>query len=463
MMELQKESTICAIATPPGHGALGIIRMSGPEAFSICNKIIRNKDLTQQATHTIHFCKIYDGAEIIDEALLSIFKDPNSYTGEDTIEISCHGSAYILQKVVLLLIKSGAQMAQPGEYTLRAFMNGKLDLTQAEAVADLIMASSKAAHDTAIDQMKGGFSRKLAGLRDNLLQFASMIELELDFSEEDVEFANREQLRGKVSEIATLVQTLIKSFEYGNAIKNGIPVAIVGKPNVGKSTLLNALLNEEKAIVSDIPGTTRDAIEDTLNIDGIMFRIIDTAGIRHTQDTIESLGIERTFDNIRKASIVLILVDATDEPDEIEKQIKSTSHEEGKEVILVINKIDKIDKSILDKKMAFLSQHLSYPVIALSAKKNMNIEAIIDTLKKVVNSKAPVDNSVIITNIRHAEALQNTFEASQRVLDGLASHLTTDLVAQDIREMIYHLGTITGEITTDEILGNIFKNFCIGK
>ncbi|HEY9124518.1 MAG TPA: tRNA uridine-5-carboxymethylaminomethyl(34) synthesis GTPase MnmE [Bacteroidales bacterium] len=442
---------------------MGIIRISGPEAFGICNKIIRNKDLTQQASHTIHFCKIYDGPEIIDEALLSIFKGPNSYTGEDTIEISCHGSPYILQKIVLLLIKHGAQMAQPGEYTLRAFMNGKLDLTQAEAVADLIMASSKAAHDTAIDQMKGGFSKKLAGLRDNLLQFASMIELELDFSEEDVEFANREQLRNQVTEIAALVQGLIKSFEYGNAIKNGIPVAIVGKPNVGKSTLLNALLNEEKAIVSDIPGTTRDAIEDTLNIDGIIFRIIDTAGIRHTQDTVENMGIERTFDNIRKASIVLILVDATDEPEEIEKQIKSTSHEGGKDVILVVNKIDKLEKSILDKKLEALSQHLSYPVIALSAKKNINIERIVDTLKKVINSKAPVDNSVIITNIRHAEALQNTFEASQRVLEGLASHLTTDLVAQDIREMIYHLGTITGEITTDEILGNIFKNFCIGK
>lgn len=455
--------TICAIATPSGQGAISVIRLSGPETFSICEKISNKKDFTNQNSHTVHLCKLIDNENVVDEVLISIFKNPRSYTGEDVAEISCHGSTYIQQLIMELIIKNGARLANPGEFTLRAFINGKMDLSQAEAVADLIHSSSKISHDAAINQMRGGFSKEITALRSQLINFASLIELELDFSEEDVEFANRKELKHNILKICGVVKLLISSFQLGNVIKNGVPVAIVGKPNVGKSTLLNALLREEKAIVSDIPGTTRDVIEDTINIEGFGFRFIDTAGIRHTTDTIESLGIERTFDNIRKASIILLLADATENSESIIEQVKRIDLQEGQEIAVIINKIDKTDTSSLAAIESQISGYKSTKTIKISAKKQENLHEIHNFLLDSVRSKSITDNNILITNIRHFEALNNTLGAGNRVLSGIDTSLSTDLLAQDIREMLYFLGTITGEITTDEILGNIFSKFCIGK
>ena len=456
---------ICAISTPQGNGAIAVIRLSGNESIALCDKIFQspsNKLLIDQAANTLHFGILINGDKIIDEVVISIFKSPHSYTGEDIVEISCHGSEYIQQQILQLLIKKGARLANPGEFTLRAFINGKMDLSQAEAVADLIASSSAASHKVAVQQMRGGFSSEIANLRDRLLHFISLLELELDFSEEDVEFADRTKLNDLLNNIQTLIQKLLKSFDLGNVIKNGVPVAIVGHTNVGKSTLLNRILNEEKAIVSDIAGTTRDVIEDVINIEGVSFRFIDTAGIRETVDEIETMGIERTYDRISKASIVLLLVDASESPDKIEKAIKTVKDKTGgsdKKLIVVINKIDKNNKE-LEIQNLLSNQDI---VLKISAKTGENIDQLVKELLSVVNMSALNQNEVIVTNVRHYEALEKASEALQRAIDGLNSGISGDFLAQDIRETLHYLGEITGEITTDEVLGNIFRNFCIGK
>jgi len=460
---IDQSSTICAIATPYGMGAISVIRLSGPKAFEICDSVVHNKKISDKDSHTVHLRRIYDDKEFVDEVLITIFKAPNSYTGEDVIEISCHGSLYIQQKIVELLIKKGARHAQPGEFTMRAFLNGKMDLSQAEAVADLIQSSSKSFHDVAINQFRGGYSQQIDILRQQLLEYASLIELELDFSEEDVEFANRGELLSKINEIQSLIKSLIESFQYGNVVKKGIPVAIIGQPNIGKSTLLNAILKEEKAIVSEIPGTTRDVIEDYINIKGIIFRFIDTAGIRHTSDSLEALGIQKTFSNIEKASIILFMVGLENTPEEICNYIQSFNLKENQRLVIIINKIDKYENNILNNCLISLKKHVSYPIIPISAKKGINLHEIHDFLLKTIENIDITSNSIIVTNIRHYEALKNAYDAGVRLIDGINSGLSNDLVAEELRQMLYHLGTITGQITTDEILQNIFKNFCIGK
>ncbi|NPA44549.1 MAG: tRNA uridine-5-carboxymethylaminomethyl(34) synthesis GTPase MnmE [Chlorobi bacterium] len=447
--------TIAAIATPAGSGAIAIIRLSGEDAIKIVDKVFfgKNKLITQDA-YTIHFGNIKENNEIIDEVLVSIFKAPKSYTGENSVEISCHGSIYIQQKILNLLIKNGARTANPGEFTQRAFLNGKLDLSQAEAVADLISAESKAEHKVAIRQMRGGFTSDLQKLRTELLNFISLIELELDFSEEDVEFADRTQLKNLIANIKQKTEELIYSFEYGNVIKKGIPVAIVGEPNVGKSTLLNALLNEEKAIVSNIAGTTRDAVEDLMSINGILFRFIDTAGIRKTDDTIENLGIERTMQKIENAEIVLYMIDANDK-NSCNKISEISEKLENKKLIVLINKIDKAK--------AQNDTCNDFKTIEVSAKFKQNISVLKDALTDAVQFSKIDKSGTIVTNTRHLELLQKAYDATLRVEDGLTSGLSSDFIAQDIREILNHIGEITGEYTNDEVLGNIFANFCIGK
>lgn len=456
---------ICAISTAQGNGAIAVIRLSGNESIALCDKLFKspsNKRLIDQQANTVHFGTLLDGDKIVDEVVVALFKNPHSYTGEDIVEISCHGSVYIQQQILQLIIRNGARLAKPGEFTLRAFINGKMDLSQAEAVADLIASSSESSHKVAIQQMRGGFSSEIANLRDRLLHFISLLELELDFSEEDVEFADRSQLNDLLNNIQNLILKLLKSFDLGNVIKNGVPVAIVGHTNVGKSTLLNKILNEEKAIVSDIAGTTRDVIEDVINIEGVSFRFIDTAGIRETSDTIESIGIERTFDRISKAAIVLLLVDATENSTDIEKAIKTVEDKIGisdKKLIVVVNKID---QAKLDYDFSELLRDKDI-VIKISAKTGENLDLLIKELMSVVNLSALNQNDVIVTNARHYEALEKASESLQRAINGLNSGITGDFLAQDIRETLHYLGEITGEITTDEVLGNIFKNFCIGK
>jgi tRNA modification GTPase len=459
------ETTICAIATS-GTGAIAVIRVSGPDSFTIVEKIFLpvtiGKILSEQPANTIHFGTIRHGEELIDEVLVSLFKAPQSYTGEDVIEISCHGSSYIQQKIMEALISHGATPAKPGEFTQRAFLNGKMDLSQAEAVADLIAAESKASHDVAMQQIRGGFSQKIKELRDRLLHFISLIELELDFSEEDVEFADREQLGRLVKEVKALVDGLKDSFQLGNVIKTGVPVAIVGRPNVGKSTLLNALLNEERAIVSEIEGTTRDSIEDTVVIEGVMYRFIDTAGIRETADTIETLGIRRTYQKIDQSSIVTLLVEASDGQEMILQSLESIREQMGsrqRHLILVINKSDIGDPNVFDDQLLKENEQ----VCRISAKNLQNIDKLRETLINAVNIGSLKHQDVVISNIRHFNALNSASASLERVIDGLATTLPQDLLAQDIRETLHFLGEITGEVTTDEILGNIFKNFCIGK
>jgi tRNA modification GTPase len=464
---MNEDSTICAISTPAGTGAIAVIRLSGKEAIDIADKLFvspdKNKRLANQKPNTVHFGNFEYEDQIIDQVVYTIFREPYSYTGEDVVEISCHGSVYIQQKILETLIQCGAQLAKPGEFTLRAFMNGKMDLPQAEAVADLIDSKSQALHDAAIRQMRGGFSNEIAQLRQSLLEFASLIELELDFSEEDVEFANREQLKKQIDSIQSLLERLINSFKFGNVIKNGIPVTIIGRPNVGKSTLLNALLNEEKAIVSDIPGTTRDVIEDTINIQGFTFRFIDTAGIRQSADALEKIGIERTFENIRKARLILFLTDIKETFENINNQIKELPLQQDQELVVIINKIDTIDESEFKSKLDTLKKNLDFPVIPISAKKRVNIHDAVKFLIDSVNINIANNNDTVITNARHYESLKGAFEAGNRVIAGINNSISGDLLAQDIREMLYYLGSISGEITTDEILGNIFRNFCIGK
>ena len=459
------QDTICAIATAQG-GAIGCIRVSGPEAIEITSCIFTpaatNRELGDSKPYTLTFGRIYDGSEVIDEVLVSLFRAPHSYTGENSTEITCHGSAYILQKVLQLLIKNGCRMAAPGEYTQRAFLNGKMDLSQAEAVADLIASSSAATHRLAMSQMRGGFSKELATLRDQLLHFTSLIELELDFSDhEELEFADRSELCQLANNIEKVIARLVNSFNVGNAIKNGVPVAIIGETNAGKSTLLNVLLNEDKAIVSDIHGTTRDIIEDTVNIGGITFRFIDTAGIRETSDTIESLGIERTFQKLDQAEIVLWMIDATNAQAQITQLAGQLLPRcERKQLILVYNKadlVDNIQNSIPDN---FPDNVQS---ITLSAKKREHIEELQRMLITSAHLPTITQNDVIVTNVSHYEALNNALDAIHRVQEGLTNNISGDFISQDIRECIFHLSDIAGEVTNDMVLQNIFQHFCIGK
>jgi tRNA modification GTPase len=466
---IRKGETICAPATGSG-GAIAVIRMSGPESFIICGKIFhspgRNIRLSEMKGYTIVFGEIRDRDEVIDEVLISIFRSPHSYTGEDSVEISCHASAYIQKRILDLLIRNGATSAHPGEFTQRAFMNGKMDLSQAEAVADLVASSSSASHRLAMNQMRGGFSTEISKLRAELLNFVSLIELELDFGEEDVEFADRNQLLQITGRVKTIAEKLASSFLLGNVIKNGIPVAIIGKPNVGKSTLLNALLMEEKAIVSDIPGTTRDVIEDTIIIDGIEYRFIDTAGLRDSVDVIETLGIKKTHEKIGQASVILLVDEVTDSPESINQRIENIrklNSENDKKLIVIINKTDLLpdEESQKLKKKIILQEEEE--ILFISAMQKECIDDLRSLLGKFIGMEKIGQANVIITNIRHYEALKNVTESLTRVEDGISSNIPEDLIAIDIRQAIYYLGEITGEITTDEILGNIFKNFCIGK
>ncbi len=452
------EDTIVALATPIGVGAIGIIRVSGKEAIHIVNNIFKGKDLLKQASHTIHLGKIVDKDQIIDEVLVSLFVAPHSYTKENSVEISCHGSPFILQNVLKLLIRHGARMAGAGEFTKRAFLNGQFDLAQAEAVADLIHSDTEASHMTAMNQMRGGFSNKIKGLRDELIHFASMIELELDFAEEDVEFANREELTHLVTNIDTIVLKLIKSFDLGNVIKNGVPTVIAGKPNAGKSTLLNTLLNEEKAIVSDIPGTTRDFIEDEIHIEGVGFRFIDTAGIREARDKIEAIGVQRTREKMKAASMIIYLVDLNEESiEEIQKE-KTKLDQLGIPYLLTGNKEDKTPE---EKKKLIADK---FPeMIMISASSEENIEQLKGKLIDIINIKGFKTGDTVVTNIRHYESLANTHTALQDVLAGISHQISNDLLALDIHQALHYLGEITGEITTDDLLGNIFSKFCIGK
>jgi tRNA modification GTPase len=462
---LVNKDTIVALATPQGTGAIGIIRLSGPEAISITEKVfatksLKKKNLAAKASHTIHFGVIHEDEHIVDEVLASLFKGPNSYTGEDTIELSCHGSPYIQQHIIQLLVKKGARMANQGEFTLRAFLNGKLDLSQAEAVADLISSNSAVSHQVAMQQMRGGFSSKIKLLRQNLIDFASLIELELDFSEEDVEFADRDDLKKLVTSIQRIVQRLIDSFEVGNVIKNGIPVAIVGKPNAGKSTLLNALLEEDRAIVSDIPGTTRDVIEDEMNIEGVQFRFIDTAGLRETNDIIESIGVEKTYEQLRLSSIAIYLFDAHEitasELKLIVEDIKPHLH--NSQLVLVANKIDKEDEAYTRKEFE------NFPgMLFISAKEKLHLDQLKKHLVELFDNQTVNITETIVTNARHVEALRHTNSALIKVLEGLQHNVTGDFLAMDIRQALHHLGTITGEISSDDLLANIFSRFCIGK
>ena len=486
-MYILNEDTICAPATVPGTGAISVIRVSGPDAHAIADKVVkcRKGSISEAAGYTIKFGNVYDAAgSIVDEVLVSVFRAPHSYTGENSVEISCHASSYIVSTLMNLLYTAGARAAEPGEFTQRAYLNGKMDLAQAEAVADVIASQNAAAHRVAFKQMKGGFSSELKGMRNELLELVSLMELELDFSEEEVEFADRSQLNNLLDQIVTHVSRLIDSFRLGNAIKNGVPVAIAGATNTGKSTLLNALLGEDRAIVSDVHGTTRDTIEETLNIDGILFRFIDTAGLRETTETVEKIGIERTFKKINEASIVLGMIDLTRDFDstcETIREIISKVNFEEQTLAILLNKTDisKVNKkvtlynyivSLLDNKgishnMAetSLDSDAKVQIIPISAKNGAGLEILRTHLASTQRDLLADSDTTLVTNQRHAQALSDARASLLRVRDGLAAGIPTDLAAQDIREAIYHLGSIVGEISTDEVLGNIFRNFCIGK
>lgn len=464
---MTNQDTICAVSTAPGTGGIAVIRVSGPQAIAISNRVFTpvsaGKDLPSRKAYTLTFGNIRNGNEAVDDVLVSLFRAPHSFTGEDTVEITCHGSLYIQQQILQLLIGEGCRAALPGEFTQRAFLNGKMDLSQAEAVADLIASTSAGTHRLALSQMRGGFSNELMRLRSQLLDFTSLIELELDFSEEDVEFADRSNLKQLATGIERLIRRLTESFRVGNAIKNGIPVAIVGETNAGKSTLLNQLLHEEKAIVSDIHGTTRDVIEDTVTLSGILFRFIDTAGIRETADAIESLGIERTFRKLEQASIVLWVIDLGTPVSQIEAlAARLMPKAEGKKVILAFNKTDKLTPAELAEKQSLLP-HINADRLYLSAKSAADIERLQQLLLQAANLPEVGQNDIIVTNIRHYEALTQAHAAILRVIDGLARNLSGDFLSQDIRECMHYLGEITGQISNDEILGNIFGKFCVGK
>lgn len=457
---------ICAISTAPGMGPIAVVRLSGEGCIALVDTIFEspnNKKLTDQPPYTVHFGKIMDNQTVLDEVLATVFRAPHSFTGEESVEIACHGSVYIQQKLMEVLLNAGARMADAGEYTRRAFANGKFDLSQAEAVADLIASTSATSHKVSLNQMRGGFTNKIAQLRDTLLQFASLIELELDFSEEDLEFANRDTLMELTTEVETEIARLAKSFSLGNVIKNGIPVAIIGETNAGKSTLLNLLLEEEKAIVSDIHGTTRDVIEDVINIQGISFRFIDTAGIRHTHDAIEIMGIERTYQKIDQASIVLWVIDLTT-PDAkiIELATAIVPKLKDKHAVLLFNKADLLLETELENKSNLLKE-LEADRLFISAKQQDNIHTLQSMLVKASHVPSIGEADVIVTNVRHYQALIKALAAIERVREGLDIGISHDFLAQDIRECMFHLGEISGHISTDEILGNIFSKFCIGK
>ena len=451
------QDTIVALATAAGVGAIGIIRISGTNAFPIVNGLFPNKDLNIQKTHTIHYGNFLKNNEILDEVVVSLFKGPKSYTKEDVIEISCHGSPFIIQKVIEALIDSGARLAKPGEFTQRAFLNGRFDLAQAEAVADLIASENETAHQAAINQMRGGFSAEIKKLREELVHFASMIELELDFGEEDVEFANREELKSLINKIQKAIQGLIDSFSLGNVIKKGIPTVIAGKPNSGKSTLLNALLNEEKAIVSDIPGTTRDFIEDEIILSGIPFRFVDTAGIRATEDQVEAIGVARAHIKMQEASILLYLVDLKNDSLSAYKEQLSSLEKQEVPFIIVGNKLDIADE--------FLKTHIQADdrAVLISAASKTNLDILKSKLIKVLDITEFKNSNTIVTNVRHYEGLIKAKVAMSKVLKGISNDLTHDFLAADIRQSLYVLGEITGEITNDDLLNNIFSKFCIGK
>jgi tRNA modification GTPase len=451
--------TIVALATPAGTGAIGVIRLSGADSIQIANSIFTGKDLSKQASHTLHFGKISDGQVVIDEVLASIFIAPNSYTKENSVEISCHGSAYIISQIIKLILSKGARMAKAGEFTMRAFLNGQLDLSQAEAVADLIASQNSASHQIAMNQMRGGFSSELQALRSELINFASLVELELDFSEEDVEFANRAQMKNLILQILKVITRLINSFELGNVIKNGIPVVIAGKPNVGKSTLLNALLNEERAIVSEIAGTTRDTIEDEISIQGLRFRFIDTAGIRETDDLIEAQGVARSIAKINSSAVILYVYDAVEtsllELQEIISEFNPILEKNNSTLFLVQNKSDQAGAT--PQEIAGLR---SIPISALN---KTGLQTLENELVKLVDIAALASGESIVSNLRHAEALQNAAIALEKVLSGIDNPITSDFLAIDIKQALYHLGEITGSISTDDLLDNIFSKFCIGK
>ncbi|MEZ2338622.1 tRNA uridine-5-carboxymethylaminomethyl(34) synthesis GTPase MnmE [Mucilaginibacter sp. RCC_168] len=461
-----QQETIVALATPNGIGAIAVIRLSGLDAIHIANSVWKGKDLTKQASHTIHFGHIMDGDLMLDEVLASLFVAPRSYTRENVVEISCHASGYIIESIIKLFIKKGARSAKPGEFTLRAFLNGQLDLSQAEAVADLIASNSKASQQVALQQLRGGFSNQLQGLREQLVNFASLIELELDFAEEDVEFANRDQLKQLIVDITRIIGRLIQSFELGNAIKQGVNTVIAGRPNAGKSTLLNALLNEERAIVSHIPGTTRDTIEEVLNIQGINFRLIDTAGIREATDAIEQIGVQRTMEKISQSALLIYVFDAEQITlEELKSDLESLQNP-GIAMLLVANKMDLLQQ---DKKRESIHEffHTSglpdLQTIFISAKEKLHI----DDLKNKIYGTAIKDqlsgDETLVTNIRHLEALQKTEEALIRVLGGIDGSITSDFLSMDIKQALHYLGEITGAVTTDDLLDNIFSKFCIGK
>jgi tRNA modification GTPase len=464
-MHLMINDTIYAPATPPGVSALAIVRISGNDAINICNKIFKpyskKTRIADSPTQSAHFGSIFYGEGILDEVVVTIFRSPRSYTGENLVEISCHGSMYIVNKLCELLSSQGLRIANPGEFTLRAFLNGKFDLSQAEAVADLIHSNAQASHGLALNQMRGGYSKLISALRSQLLEFASLLTLELDFSEEDVEFVNRDELRSLLQKINNKIDELVGSFKLGNVLKSGIPIAIVGKPNVGKSTLLNAILNEEKAIVSDIPGTTRDAIEDTVIIDGIAFRFIDTAGLRVAGDTLEQIGMLRTIEKIAQANIVLYVVDISqttvDEINSTLKELGESNSTDIKTFIVVANKTD-----LLIEAPTHFSELMEHEVVFVSAKRKENINLIMESLLKSVNADS-ISDKAIVSNVRHYEALTRTREALNNVQSSMKSGVSADLLSIDINVALHNLGLITGEITTDEILGNIFSKFCIGK
>ena len=454
------QDTIVALATPSGAGAIAIIRLSGKEAITIAAEVfnsISGKELLKQKSHTVHLGNIVDGSRIIDQVLATIFKNPNSYTGENVVEFSCHGSSYIQQEIIQLLLRKGCRMATAGEFTLQAFLNGKMDLSQAEAVADLIASDSKASHQLAIQQMRGGFSTEIEELRIQLLNFASLIELELDFSEEDVEFANREEFQKLIKKITSLLKKLIDSFATGNVLKNGIPVAIVGRPNSGKSTLLNSLLNEERAIVSNIAGTTRDTIEDEITIGGIRFRFIDTAGLRETTDEIEKIGVERALEKLEKSSIYIYLFDIT-EMSVLEVKKELDSFTTNSKQLIVANKIDKASKEELSA-----INNSGLPFLTISAKSKNSLDVLCNSLLNIAGIESLDSNQLMVTNSRHYDVLIKSLEEISKVQEGIDNHLTGDLLAIDLRQALYFLGEITGKVSNDDLLGNIFANFCIGK
>jgi tRNA modification GTPase len=465
---MRMEDTICALSTPQGMGAIAMIRVSGPETFSLLEQIFTGfsprHNLSEAQPYQNIFGKIINNGKTVDEVMLSVYRGPNSYTGDDVAEIACHGSVYIQEQIIRLLLAKGVRLADPGEYTLRAFINGKMDLSQAEAVADLIASENKASHQVALQHMRGGFSKEIKGLREELIQFAALVELELDFGEEDVEFADRNKLEGLVNRIKTVLQRLIHSYDTGNVIKNGVSVVIVGAPNVGKSTLLNALLNEDRAIVSAVPGTTRDSIEDTIQLNGIGFRFIDTAGIRETKDEVESIGIARTFQKIEQSELILYLIDGSREEFKSHQALIQEELETlklkcvDKKLLIVINKEDIADKRLIEKSLG------QEDFLYIAAKEKQGLEELIAKLTQLFNWQELAASQTIVTNARHLQALQLSLDDIFRVIDGLNTNLSGDLLAFEIREALQHLGAIIGEVDVDkDILGAIFSKFCIGK